>query len=231
MCVFPSGPSQGIYHGEFTTWEYFSVKPTNPKLLGESPCSFKIAERKPLSLIFLDGGILDHAFGPPKKTKQKIVMWRKFFFPTTLVLEKMPLRTPPVATFRPNSCVFSWSEGKKKTLPRTQKLTTLWANEPGKFSSIYLLTEELFGTCSNPQNHKARPLTPWSSPTLRSPFGRDRFQPWQVGPAFKSLPWAVLPMARSKRNSMRRHGKGVSGILAGSRKKTGDFWLDPPKTL
>ena len=59
--------------------EYFSVKTTNPKLFGESqpffgPCFFKIAEGKPPSLIFLDGRILDHAFGPPTKTKQKIVM-------------------------------------------------------------------------------------------------------------------------------------------------------------
>jgi len=82
---------------------------------------------------------------PPIKPNKKLLCELIVSSQTTFGLVKMPVRTPPVATFRPNSCGCSWSE-RKKNLPRTQKLTSLWANEPGMFSSIYLLNEELFGT-------------------------------------------------------------------------------------
>lgn len=214
VCVFPSGPSQGIYHGEFATWGIFFGQNHQPKTVWWESTLFwtLFLQNRRGKTSFFDllgwsyfGSCL---WPPPRKQNKKLLCEGNSSSQTTFVLENMPLRTPPVAGRR------------KQALPRTQKLTSLWANKPGMFSSIYLLNEELFGTCSNPQNYKARPLTPWASTTLQ-PL-RDRFQPWQVGPAFKSLPWAVLPMARPKRNSMRRHGKGVAASWQGA-VKNGDF--------
>ena len=154
---------------------------------------------------------------PPRKQNKKLLCEGNSSSQTTFVLENMPLRTPPVA-----------GRGKQ-ALPRTQKLTSLWANEPGKFSSIYLLTEELFGTRSNPQNHKARPLTPlklsnspvalrsWPLPTVA---GWSGLQVITVGGSADGEVEAQLYEATRE---------GGFGILAGSRKKNGDFWLDPQK--
>ena len=106
-------------------WNIFGSKPPTQNCLVRGqpffgPCSFKIAERKPPSLIFLDGGILDHAFGPPNKPNTKLLCELMFSSQTSFVLEKMPLRTPPVATLRANSCVFSWSGEKSLTTnPKT----------------------------------------------------------------------------------------------------------------
>ena len=62
---------------------------------------------------------------PPRKQNKKLLCEGNSSSQTTFVLENMPLRTPRVAGRR------------KQALPRTQKLTSLWANEPGKSSSIY----------------------------------------------------------------------------------------------
>lgn len=230
MCVFPSGPHKASTMENSPLVEYFWLKTTNPKLFGESqpffgPCSFKIAERKPPSLIFLDGGILDHAFGPPNKPNTKLLCELMFSSQTTFVLEKMPLRTPPVATLRANSCVFSWSE--KKALPQTQKLTTLWANEPGMFSSIYLLTEELFGTLKITRLGRWPPeaLQLSGRPSVVTASNRGRL---------------VRPSSHYRRRFCRWRGRsetlwgdteGGFGILAGSRIKLVIFGWPPQKTL